>query len=168
MGGRAKWDWVCLTQRRAKKCRQGVCDIGLAGASAVASATVQRRAQRCLGRGGCAPLLRGLAVVLEVSTRTLVAGPSSSSSMIELVRWMRARCAKVARLTSLGLRSSRVSFAGAGAGAGACWLALRLLTSTGSTCCTQTKPKPHHRTFPTRPRHCPSAVRASLCPSALP
>ena len=43
------------------------CDIGLAGASAVASATVQRPAQRCLGRGGCAPLLRGLAVVLEVS-----------------------------------------------------------------------------------------------------
>ena len=39
------------------------CDIGLAGASAVASATVQRPAQRCLGRGGWTPLLRGLAVV---------------------------------------------------------------------------------------------------------
>ena len=107
-------------------------------------------------------------------TRTLVAGPSTAT--IELVRWMCTMYVDVlARLTSLGLRSSRVSFGGA---------ALVLMLAGWLPCAYSTSnwdhlhanhTNPNHLIRPdpalhlALPCHCPSAaVRACALPPLRP
>ena len=165
MGGRAKWDWVCLTRRRAKKCRQG--DIGLAGASAVATATVRQYAC-CAWAAVGAPARgeRGLGKVLHVLHVLGPWSPGPSTTNDDRVSAVDVHDVDVlARLTSLGLRSSRVSFGGAAlvlmlAG----WLPCAYSTSNWDHLhANQTKPP--HQTLPgLAPCHCPSAVRACAPP----